>query len=220
MDSAITRRPAGSERLRIGVISDTHVPEAGPDLPAAAYEAFAGTDLILHGGDLHHIDVLDRLERIAPVVAARGNGDPLRWLHPLRPGVPEDPRVEETHILELLGWQIGMTHDLETIVGQPDAFAERWTTRVFGRQVDIAICGHTHIPLTWGLSSGTAILNPGSPTLSHGYTGVPGTVGILELSATSFRFEVIDLGTGGTQLQFEGPGAAPMREGSRPVSGR
>lgn len=205
--------------MRIGVISDTHVPEAGPDLPPEAYRTFEGTDLILHGGDLHHIDVLDRLERIAPVVAARGNGDPYRFLHSLRPGVPEDPRVEEMHLLELMGWQIGMTHDLETIVGESDDFADRWTTKVFGRRVDIAICGHTHIPLTWGLSTGTVILNPGSPTLPHGYTKVLGTVGMLELSEATFRFEVIHLATGATQLVVEGPGPSPMQEGPRPIGG-
>ena len=61
--------------MRIGLISDTHIPEAGPDMPAQVYEAFRGVDLILHAGDMHIIDVLDWLEGIAPVLGARGNGD-------------------------------------------------------------------------------------------------------------------------------------------------
>ena len=38
--------------MRIGLIGDTHYPEAGP-LWDEAYDAFAGVDLILHAGDLH-----------------------------------------------------------------------------------------------------------------------------------------------------------------------
>ena len=41
--------------IRIGLVSDTHVPEAGPDLPASAYAALAGWDatarLIVRLGD-------------------------------------------------------------------------------------------------------------------------------------------------------------------------
>ncbi len=75
--------------LRIGLVSDTHIPEAGRELPPQIYEAFAKVDLILHAGDMHIIEVLDWLESLAPVVAARGNGDGSSG----RPPFPdEDPR--------------------------------------------------------------------------------------------------------------------------------
>ncbi|MBI2855425.1 MAG: metallophosphoesterase family protein [Chloroflexi bacterium] len=60
--------------MRIGLIADTHIPEAGPELPAQVYRAFEGVDLILHGGDMHVIDVLDWLERVAPVLGRGGTG--------------------------------------------------------------------------------------------------------------------------------------------------
>jgi putative phosphoesterase len=201
--------------VRIGVLSDTHVPEAGPDLPPQAYEALAGSDLILHCGDLHSLEVLDRLERFAPVIAARGNGDTLLPWH-RRPGVPEDPRVSETHLLELEGFQIGITHDLETVDGRPEDYAEDLIQRVFGQRVDIALCGHTHVPLGWGLSSGTAILNPGSPTMPYGYTKVVGTIGLLNLERGTFDFQVLDLASGDIQVHIAGPGPAPLQKGPRP----
>lgn len=60
--------------MRIGVISDTHIEEPEEDLPARVYEIFSGVDLILHAGDIYVPQVLDRLERIAPVTAVEGNG--------------------------------------------------------------------------------------------------------------------------------------------------
>jgi putative phosphoesterase len=201
--------------MRIGVLSDTHVPEAGPDLPPQAYEALAGVDLILHCGDLHSLEVLNRLERIAPVVAARGNGDTLKPWH-RRPGVPEDPRVADEHLLELEGFQIGITHDLETVEGRSEDFAESLIQRVFGQRVDIALCGHTHVPLGWGLSTGTTILNPGSPTMPYGYIKIAGTLGLLTLSPGMFEFQVLDLAAGGSQFELRGPGPAPMQKGPRP----
>ena len=59
--------------MRIGLISDTHVPEAGKQLPGEVFDLLAGVDMVMHGGDMHIIDVLDWLERIAPVIGARGS---------------------------------------------------------------------------------------------------------------------------------------------------
>jgi uncharacterized protein len=202
--------------MRIGVLSDTHVPEAGPDLPPQAYEALAGSDLILHCGDLHSIEVLDRLEHIAPVMAARGNGDTLLPWH-RRPGVPEDPRVSDVHVLELEGFRVGITHDLETVEGRPEEYAEALIERVFGRRVDIALCGHTHVPLGWGLSTGTTILNPGSPTMPYGYPRIVGTVGLLTLTAGIFEFQALDLTSGVPQFEIHGPGIAALQKGPRPT---
>ena len=38
--------------MRIGLISDTHIPTARPDLWPQVYDALRGVDLIMHGGDL------------------------------------------------------------------------------------------------------------------------------------------------------------------------
>src|SRR5436190_23562445 len=63
-------RPDGS--LRLVVVADTHS-QAHPR--AAEHVAARAPDAILHAGDIGDLEVLDQLERIAPVHAIRGNID-------------------------------------------------------------------------------------------------------------------------------------------------
>src|SRR5260370_34527141 len=58
---------------RVGVIADTHVPEALSALPGEIAGLFQGVDLILHAGDISSKEVLDELRLVAPVVTVRGN---------------------------------------------------------------------------------------------------------------------------------------------------
>ena len=62
--------------MRIGLISDTHIPDHADELPEQLKDAFRGVELILHAGDIYTIPVLDELEIIAPVLAAEGDDDP------------------------------------------------------------------------------------------------------------------------------------------------
>src|SRR5260370_16674154 len=61
--------------MRIGLISDTHIPEACEHLPEKVFEVFANIDLVMHAGDVYVNRVLDELSAIAPVIAALANGD-------------------------------------------------------------------------------------------------------------------------------------------------
>ena len=61
--------------MLIGLVSDTHIPEARRTIFDEVYAAMRGVDLILHAGDMHDSIVIDWLEEVAPVLAARGNGD-------------------------------------------------------------------------------------------------------------------------------------------------
>jgi putative phosphoesterase len=174
--------------LRIGLISDTHIPEAGSEIPRQAYEALAGVELILHAGDMHVIEVLDWLEAIAPVFGARGNGDG----DGARPDFPDDdPRVKEAHVLRIEGLDVGLTH------GFPLPEETPWTTlddlmeRKLGQKVDVIICGDTHVPLVcW--REGVLFVNPGSPTLPRQILGL-GQVGILTIEGSTASAEIIDL---------------------------
>ena len=61
--------------MRIGLISDTHVPDHRRELPCQLKRLFDGTDLILHAGDIYTTWVLDELENMAPVLAAKGDDE-------------------------------------------------------------------------------------------------------------------------------------------------
>ena len=204
---------------RIGLVGDTHIPEAGPDLPAAAYAALVGCEQILHCGDLHTIDVVDRLERIAPTIVSRGNGD-TRTPRVRRPGVDEDPRVLDRHVIEVDGFRIGLTHDLAHAEGRSPADVPRLLQIAFGSPVDIAVSGHTHVPMVWGLDDGTALVNPGSPTMPYGYLDLVGTIGFIDIDHGHFDVTIVDLGTGQPQLELSGPGPRPFQLGPRPAGGR
>ena len=62
-----------SEIHRIGVLSDTHIPQRGAWLPDAMLRRFEDVELILHAGDLSTLAVLDQLSAYAPVEAVQGN---------------------------------------------------------------------------------------------------------------------------------------------------
>ena len=176
--------------MKIGVLSDTHIPEAAKEIPPQVFEVFRGVDLVLHAGDMHIIDVLDWLEAIAPVLGARGNGDG----HPLRPPFPkDDPRVKDTHILHLEGLSIALTH------GCPLPEEAPWTTfdslmrRKFGQSVDVIVCGDTHMPFV-GWRQGVLYVNPGSPT-NPGHLSRLGHVALLTVENGKATTEIVDLAT-------------------------
>ena len=86
--------------MRIGLISDTHLPslihrldELGPEIG----EFLATVELILHGGDVTAPAVLDWCAQFAPVLVSRGNNDRF-----------QDPRMADVQLLEVEGWRIGM----------------------------------------------------------------------------------------------------------------
>ena len=88
--------------MRVGLITDTHIPDAARELPPQISEVFQGIDLILHAGDVYQSFVIDELERIAPVLAALGDDDSA--------GLLKDERVKNNHILNLEGHTEWLVH--------------------------------------------------------------------------------------------------------------
>ena len=98
--------------MRIGLIADTHIPEACARLPDAVWEAFRHVDLVMHAGDVYVNSVIDELERIAPVMVAIGNGDEGSEYHRFR--LEPDERVAKLTLLEIEGLRVGLAHALPT----------------------------------------------------------------------------------------------------------
>jgi putative phosphoesterase len=165
--------------MRIGLISDTHYPEAGP-LWDEVYAAFRGVDLVLHAGDLHVVDVLDWIEKRcrAPVLAARGNGDDGGAG---RPVCAEDPRLKPVHTLDVEGLRIGLVHDATLPEWRPERTLETIMEHEFGGRVEVLVHGHTHIEQVEEVR-GVLLVNPGSPTFPRNAARSLGTVGFLEVT--------------------------------------
>ncbi|MSQ40888.1 MAG: metallophosphoesterase [Dehalococcoidia bacterium] len=181
--------------MKIGLISDTHVPNTMPEPPSQVATAFQGVDMILHAGDIYSASCLDWLERIAPVQAVE-----------MDPGVywENDSRVVARRVLELEGYVIGMAHDLNLrgMGGEafPGAIPAKFSSdgslaaalqQFFGRKVDIVVFGHTHYPLVEN-HQGVLLVNPGSTSLPRLLRKL-GTVALLDLTPQGASARVVDL---------------------------
>ena len=170
---------ATRDALRIGLISDTHIPEAAPQLWPQVFEAFSGVDCILHAGDIHDLIVIDQLSEIAPTYAARGNGDDGSGGRPIQ---PDDPRLREGWLITLGGLLVGLTHDVPIPEYPPHLTLDRAMQRYFGRtDLDVLIYGDTHVEQIDRIRH-TLCVNPGSPTYPHNLDTQMGTIGFLEIA--------------------------------------
>ena len=183
--------------MRIGLISDTHIPTAGPDLWPQVYDALRGVDLIMHAGDLHVPEVIDWLEELAPVMAVSGNGDYRGWE---RTEPPTDPRLRESRVLTLDGpsagsgraLRIGLVHDLPLPEAPPRRTLQGLMRHFFDGPVDVIVRGSTH-SAEIATVGGVLIVNPGSPAFPNHQSLRLGTVGYLDVEDGCVRPSILQL---------------------------
>lgn len=145
---------------RIGVVSDTHMPDRCARLPPALFDVLRGVDLLLHAGDVGELWVLDQLSALAPVVAVHGNDD------------TADAQCELPYqqVVAVAGRRIVLTHahypdraqELES--RRDDAWGPKLERRAaFGRRAgaSIVVFGHTHVPMARHYD-GVLLVNPGA----------------------------------------------------------
>lgn len=186
--------------LRIGLISDTHIPEACPQLWPQVFQAFRGVELILHGGDIHDLHVLDELGELAPVYAARGNGEEGGGG---RPVAAPDPRVREAWVLDVAGVQIGIIHDLPVPEHPPYLTVARAMQRRLGVEaLDVIVHGDTHVERIDQIGA-TLCINPGSPTYPHNLQTQLGTIGFLDIDAPTLTASLAQLTEAGYAIVTE-----------------
>ena len=169
--------------MLVGLLSDTHIPEAEKALPAEVMEAFQGVELILHAGDIYVPSVLDDLERIAPVLAARGDDDYGDTLI--------DERVKDKHVLKLEEKTLWLVHERPYYLVSP-----WWQNRISSGQdknesPDIVVFGHEHRTVMQH-DDNILFISPGSPTFLNYLRGL-GTIGILDIDSGEVDVRIVRL---------------------------
>jgi putative phosphoesterase len=150
--------------MAIGVISDTH-----GLLRTEARDALRGSELILHAGDVGSAEVLRQLQRIAPVVAVRGNVDETAWAG----------RLHAVEMVDCAHKTFYILHRIADLDLKPEAAG-----------VAAVIYGHSHrAAIEW--RNGVLYFNPGSAGPRR--FSLPVTVGKIEIVDGELRPEIIQL---------------------------
>jgi uncharacterized protein len=133
--------------MKVGVLSDTHVPTIMTALPPVIFDIFRDVDLILHAGDIVEMSVLEELRALAPVEAVAGNMDDSETRE----------KLPYKRVITLGRYTAGLIHGKFKINVQQEMIRKEF------EDVDMIIYGHSHTPF-WGKVNGVYYLNPGSPT--------------------------------------------------------
>ena len=147
-----------------GIISDTH-----GLLRPEAVTVLKGSDVILHAGDIGKPEVLERLRRLAPVFAIRGNTDTAEWASALPATTSVTAGPARIYIL----------HDLQTLDLDPAAAG-----------FHLVVSGHSHQPSHTQRAS-VIYLNPGSAGPRR--FSLPMTVALVSLDGETRRAEIVPL---------------------------
>lgn len=148
----------------VGVISDTH-----GLLRPEAVEALKDSDAIIHAGDIGDPEILKKLEKIAQVIAIRGNIDRDTWAR----------AIPQTNVLDAGGKLLYIVHNLAELDLKPEAagFAA-------------VIYGHSHVAKR-EIKNGVLYFNPGSAGPRR--FRLPVSVGRLIVHQEQMTTEVINL---------------------------
>ena len=162
--------------MRLGIVSDTHLPRGSRAIPIDCLERLAAADAILHAGDLIELSVLEQLQAIGPPVhAVRGNVDSAEL----------QARLPLVRSVDAEGATIAMIHDAGPSTGRRERMRRRFP------QADAVVFGHSHLPLHEE-RGGFAIFNPGSPTERR--RAPHHTMGIATVQDGRLRFELVRVG--------------------------
>ncbi len=149
------------DKVKIGVISDTHLSGYDTRLAGIVAQHFKDTDLIFHAGDLVDLRVLDIFGDIE-VKAVSGNMD----------NMPVKDKLPEQLIFEIKGFKIGLIHGW----GSPLGIEEKLLAKL--GDVNCVVYGHTHKPVNYK-ENGILFFNPGS-AVDKRFADTR-TIGILEI---------------------------------------
>ena len=149
------------KKLKIGVISDTHLDDYNDEIRKRVLEHFSDVDMVLHAGDIVDLNVLE-IFGDKEIRAVCGNMD----------NVSVREKFPENLLFELNGFKILLTHGW----GSPWGIEERISAGF--KDIDCVVYGHTHKPANHRKDN-VLFFNPGSAV--DRYFNSSQTIGILEI---------------------------------------
>jgi len=153
--------------IRVGLISDTH-----GLLRPEALRFLAGSDHIIHAGDIGGARILEQLALIAPVTAVRGNNDKGAWADTLA----EMQRLQFGKII------VHVLHDVSQLRIDPQ-----------GAGVQVVVAGHSHKPAIVE-KNGVRYINPGSAGPRR--FKLPISIGELQIDGAAVASRLVELACG------------------------
>ncbi|MDD5097792.1 MAG: metallophosphoesterase [Candidatus Omnitrophica bacterium] len=147
--------------MKIGVISDTHIPDRTEHIPSVILNAFKQVDLVVHAGDMVDLQAVEELKLVCKkVVAVAGNMDrePVKNKYPVK------------LMLDLEGFKVGVIHGWGARLKLAEVIKDAFKSE----NPDIIIFGHSHESMNERLGN-TLFFNPGSatdPTADHNSYGI------------------------------------------------
>jgi uncharacterized protein len=163
--------------LNLAVVADTH---SQPHAAIDGHLAALAPDAILHAGDIGDLAVIDRLERLAPVFAVRGNID-------TRAALPDILTLD----------LIGADRQLRIFLTHIAVHGPRLRTEVArmarAERASLVVCGHSHVPFI-AQDRDLAVFNPGSigPRRFH----LPIVFGTIAITPAGVKLAHVDCETG------------------------
>jgi len=159
-------------RLRIGVLSDTHLHHLTKEFRDICNRFLSSVDLILHAGDFVSPEVVAFLGK-KDFHAVHGNMDPVE----LKATLPEKK------VIQLGPHKIGLIHGWGSSAGLEERIRSEF------QDVDVIVYGHSHRAVNQK-RDGVLLFNPGTVT---GFT-ISGyhSIGMLEIDDT-VHGEIIDI---------------------------
>ncbi len=173
--------PAGD--FRVVLLADTH----GKVSPQSAKWVRAQQpDLLLHGGDIGDLAVLEPFRTLAPMHMVRGNID------------ARSPQLADSIDIsfERSGRSVLRVLLMHIAVYGPKLRADAYR---LAREYDcsLVVCGHSHVPFI-GTDRGVTIINPGS--IGPRRFGLPIVFGVLDIGPTRLSARHVSCETGKTWL--------------------
>lgn len=134
--------------MRIIVLSDTHIPDRGDDLPLIVEKECMKADMIIHAGDFTSLEFFNKLKKMKPVKAVFGNMDCCQLRDILK----------DKEAFEIKKHKIGLIHGF----GMTENILDN-VKKSFNETFELIIFGHSHSAINKKIGT-TLFFNPGSPT--------------------------------------------------------